>query len=49
MILGDDELKSTRVIGIDLDPETTATARKMGLAKIAPPDDLDAIRKYLIQ
>ncbi len=46
-VMRDEELKKVRVIGIDMDPETTATARVMGLQEIVPEGRIDAIRDMI--
>lgn len=43
-VMRDEELKSTRVIGIAMDPETTATARTMGLSEIVEEGEWDKVK-----
>lgn len=42
-IMGDADLRKNRVIGVAVDPETVATARKMGFEEIVAEDDLDGL------
>lgn len=48
MVLSDPDLKETRIIGVDCDSETTATAKKMGLKEIIAEDDFAGLEKWFL-
>lgn len=46
-VFGDEELKRNRVVGVAVDPETTATARRMGLEAVVEEGDMDGLAQLM--
>jgi hypothetical protein len=46
-VMGDPELRRNRVIGVAVDPETVATARRMGFEEIVAEEDMDDLARRM--